>query len=224
METTTKKFDNIEEQRSWNREDWWTEAGHEWSGSFGTTENLWNKEIFDSVKEFRGTKALEIAPGHGRITQFLAILVDELSVVDLNEYCIVKTREKLGSHIKDYIVNNGNDLPGIEDNSLDLVFSYDSFVHMHKNVTDDYLAEIARVLKPGGKGWIHHSWLYGANEYSFKNWGGRAEMDPEEFKKLVEKHGMKICTQNEIKFDGEGGWGGKDCISIFEKPIINEEA
>ena len=154
-------FKNIEEQRKWNDEIMWTQEGHEWSKSFGNTENLWNKHIFEDVKKFRGGKILEIAPGHGRITQFLSILASELLVVDLNQTCIDKTKEKLGDHVLGYFVNNGNDLPRIRDNSQDLVFSFDSFVHIHQNVIDDYLSEIYRVLKPNGYGYIHHSWLMG---------------------------------------------------------------
>jgi SAM-dependent methyltransferase len=214
---SNRKFENIEEQRQWNEDSMWSEGGHEWSKSFGTTENLWNNHIFDDIKEFRGKKILEIAPGHGRMTQFLSILASELLVVDLNENCIRKTREKLGHHVLGYFVNNGNDLPKIRDNSQDLVFSFDSFVHIHKNVIDDYIGEIYRVLKPGGKSYIHHSWLYGGEDLSFLNYAGRATMDPETFKGLVEKHGMKIVEQKSIKFDSLGNWDGTDCITIFEK-------
>ena len=56
------KFYNIDEQKSWNNNTWWSDGGHEWSGPFGTTENLWNKEIFDDIKDFRNKKILEIAP------------------------------------------------------------------------------------------------------------------------------------------------------------------
>ena len=89
-----EKFYNIDEQRFWNLESNWSMNGHEWSKSFGNTEKLWNEIIFDKIKEFRGKKILEIAPGFGRITQFLSILAQELIVVDLNETCIKKTREK----------------------------------------------------------------------------------------------------------------------------------
>jgi hypothetical protein len=51
-----EKYYNIEEQRLWNNENWWNIDGHEWSKSFGTTENLWNNEIFEKIKEFRGKK------------------------------------------------------------------------------------------------------------------------------------------------------------------------
>jgi ubiquinone/menaquinone biosynthesis C-methylase UbiE len=210
-------FKNIDEQRSWNNEDMWSQGGHEWSESFGTTEDLWNKHIFDDIKEFRGKKILEIAPGYGRMTQFLSILSSELLVVDLNENCITKTKEKLGHHVLGYFVNNGNDLPNIRDNSQDLVFSFDSFVHMHQNVIDDYIGEIYRVLKPGGKSFIHHSWLLGGEDLSFLNYAGRARMTPEVFKSLVEKHNMKVVEQRTIMFKPLGQWDGTDNITIFEK-------
>ena len=210
-------FKNIDEQRQWNDESMWSEGGHEWSKSFGTTENLWNKHIFDDVKEYRGKKILEIAPGYGRMTQFLSILASELLVVDLNENCIKKTKEKLGHHVLGYFVNNGNNLPHIRDNSQDLVFSFDSFVHIHKNVIDDYIGEIYRVLKPGGKSYIHHSWLMGGQDNSFLNFAGRASMTPDIFKDLVEKHNMKIVEQKTIKFEPLGEWDGTDSITIFQK-------
>jgi ubiquinone/menaquinone biosynthesis C-methylase UbiE len=216
-EKKPKVFKNINEQRQWNDESMWTDGGHEWSKSFGTTENLWNKYIFDDIKEFRGKKILEIAPGHGRITQFLSILASELLVVDLNETCIKKTKEKLEHHVLGYFVNNGNDLPQIRDNSQDLVFSFDSFVHIHKNVIDDYIGEIYRVLKPGGKSFIHHSWLVGGQDKSFLNIAGRADMNPELFKLLVEKHNMKVIEQKTINFAPVGAWDGTDSITIFEK-------
>lgn len=212
-----ENFKNIDEQRFWDNEEVWSDGGHEWSKSFGTTENLWNKHIFDDIKEFRNKKILEIGPGHGRFTQFISILASELLVVDLNPNCIKKTKEKLGHHVLGYFVNNGNDLPKIRDNSQDLVFSFDSFVHFHKNVIDDYLKEIFRVLKPGGKAYIHHSWLEGGSDYSFQNYAGRSTMDPTIFKSLVEKNNMSVIDQKPISFEPLGEWDGTDNITIFEK-------
>jgi SAM-dependent methyltransferase len=214
-----EKYYNIEEQRLWNNEDLWSVDGHEWSKSFGTTEDLWNNEIFDKIKEFRGKKILEIAPGFGRITQFLSILASELIVVDLNPTCIEKTKSKLKHHVLAYFVNDGKSIPKVRDNSQDLVFSFDSFVHMHANVTEEYVKEIYRVLKPGGQAFIHHSWFYGGNDESFKNIAGRANMSPEIFKDLVEQNNMIIISQDTIQFEPKGLWNGTDCISIFKKPL-----
>jgi SAM-dependent methyltransferase len=212
-----EKFYNIEEQRLWNKPEMWENGGHEWSGPFGNTENLWNKHLFDTLKEFRGKKILEIAPGHGRITQFLSILASELLVIDLNEECIKKTKEKMGHHVLGYFVNDGKSLTNIRTNSQDLVFSYDSFVHMHANVIEEYIKESYRVLKSGGHGYIHHSWLYQGNDNSFQNSAGRSNMSPEQFKELVEKYDMEIVSQEPIKFNQLNNWDGTDCLSLFIK-------
>jgi SAM-dependent methyltransferase len=214
-----EKYYNIEEQRLWNLNSNWTIDGHEWSKSFGTTEELWNNEIFDKIKEFRGKKILEIAPGFGRITQFLSILAGELIIVDLNPLCIEKTRAKLKHHVLAYFVNDGKSIPKVRDNSQDLVFSFDSFVHMHANVTEDYVKEIYRVLKPGGQAFIHHSWLYGGSDESTNNVAGRANMSPEQFKIFVENNNMEIVSQNIIQFEPLNSWNGTDCISMFRKPL-----
>ena len=214
-----EKYYNIEEQRLWNLNSNWTIDGHEWSKSFGTTEELWNNHIFDKIKEFRGKKVLEIAPGFGRITQFLSILAGELIIVDLNPLCIEKTRAKLKHHVLAYFVNDGKSIPKVRDNSQDLVFSFDSFVHMHANVTEDYVKEIYRVLKPGGQAFIHHSWLYGGSDESVNNVAGRANMSPEQFKIFVENNNMEIVSQNIIQFEPLNSWNGTDCISMFRKPL-----
>ena len=207
-----ERFYNIDEQRKWNEESSWADGGHEWSAFFNGTERLWNDHIFDTIKDFRGKKVLEIAPGFGRFSQFLSVLAQELIVVDLNPLCIQKTKEKLGHHVLAYFVNDGKSFPFVRDNSQDLVFSFDSFVHMHKNVVEDYVKEISRVLKPGGHGFIHHAWLYGGSENSFDNISGRANMTPEIFKEFVESNGMEILSQNQIEFPVVS-----DCISFFRK-------
>lgn len=215
-----EKFYNIEEQKFWGQEENWINGGHEWSSEFGTTENLWNNHLFDDLKEFRGKKILEIAPGYGRITQFLSILAKELIVVDLNPLCIQKTKEKLGRHVLAYFVCDGKSFPFVRDNSQDLVYSFDSFVHMHRNVIDDYLQEINRVLVPGGKGIIHHSCLWGGSDNSFNNHAGRSNMLPELFQKLVEKHNMRVVEQKPIQVSPSKDINNNpitDFITIFEK-------
>jgi SAM-dependent methyltransferase len=207
-----EKFYNIEEQKKWNDINIWTNGGHEWSGPFGTTEKLWNEHIFETIKPFRGKRILEIAPGFGRITQFLSILAGELVVVDLNPTCIEATKSKLGNHVSGYFVNDGKSLSDIKDNSQDLVFSYDSFVHMHANVTEEYIKEASRVLVQSGYGFIHHSWFSGGRDTSFSNIAGRANMTPELFKQMVELSGMEIISQTPIHF-----FETTDTISFFRK-------
>jgi hypothetical protein len=83
---------------------------------------------------------------------------------------------------------------------------------MHGNVIEEYVKEINRVLVSGGYGFVHHSWLYGGQEESFKNIAGRSNMTPERFKELVEENGMEIVSQKEFYFPTV-----TDCISFFKK-------
>lgn len=207
-----EKFYNIEEQKKWNDPNIWIQGGHEWSGPFGTTEKLWNEHIFETIKPFRGKRILEIAPGFGRITQFLSILAGELVVVDLNPNCIEATKSKLGNHVSAYFINDGKSLQDIKDNSQDLVFSYDSFVHMHANVIEEYIKEFSRVLVSGGYGFIHHSWFSGGQDLSFSNVAGRSNMTRELFKEMCDSNGMEIISQTPIQF-----FETTDIISFFRK-------
>jgi len=207
------KFYNIDEQRLWNDNEHWIDHEQKWAGNYGSTENIWNKVIFDKIKNFRNKRILEIAPGYGRMTQFLSILASNLQIVDLNENCIEYTKSKLGHHVNSYFVNDGKSLP-VGDNSQDLVFSYDSFVHMHQNVIEDYIKEIYRVLSSGGQGFIHHSDLYGGGDLSFKNIGGRSNMNCDIFNKLIYENGMIVLSQDPIIINPIV----TDYITIFMKP------
>ena len=79
---------NIKEQKDlWNNPNNWVDDGNEWSVYFGTTENLWNI-IYPKFQQYLKGEVLEIAPGFGRITEYLIPRVDSLSIIDLNEICI----------------------------------------------------------------------------------------------------------------------------------------
>ena len=44
-----------------------------------------------------------------------------------------------------------------DDNSVDLVFSFDSLVHVEREVMQSYLAALTRCLKPGRFAFLQHS-------------------------------------------------------------------
>lgn len=189
-------YDNIEEQRYWNKESSWTKDGHEWSEYFESTDKLWDKIIYPKIQPYLKGEVLEIAPGFGRITDYLIDKVNNLTIVDLNEVCINKCKEKFGDKIKNYYT--GKTLSIIEDESKNFVFSWDSFVHMNESVIRSYIYEIYRILKPGGYAFIHHSNLRGGNEKSFENISGRSNMTPDLFKSIVEDASLIINNQEDI--------------------------
>lgn len=209
-------IDNINEQRHWNKEEPFGDDGHGWSDRFGSTENLYNQLLRDKVNVYCKGDGLEIAPGWGRITEYLIPVSKTLSIVDLNENCISKCVNKFGNKIKGYYVNDGRSLTAIPNNSIDYVFSFDSFVHIHFNVFSDYIVEFSRVMKQGSYGVIHHAFFFGGNDNSFSNLGGRANCDPERLNKVLEENGFEVISQDtcvvSVWFDDLN-----DLITVFRK-------
>ncbi|MDQ3742299.1 MAG: class I SAM-dependent methyltransferase [Actinomycetota bacterium] len=101
---------------------------------------------------------VELGPGQGRWSQYLKDLCEQLVLVDVADFAIEQNRRRLGdaSHVS-WHVGDGRSLPMVADGSVDLVFSFDSLVHAEADVLEAYAAELARVLKPDGVAWLHHS-------------------------------------------------------------------
>ncbi len=200
----------------------WDHNGDEWSTAWGGTEYLWAVTIFPRIMNFVPTDViLEIAPGFGRCTQYLHPLCKELIAVDLSERCIKACQERFSnvSKIK-YYVNDGKSLDMLENNSIDFVFSWDSMVHVESEEILSYLRFLSQKLKPGGKGFIHHSNL---GEYINKttgklialNYHVRAEtMTAELFRQYCRDVGLTCVSQELIP------WHDvilNDCFSVFVK-------
>ena len=137
----------------------WASGGDEWSSWWGGTPALWHGALMPRIHTFlpAGT-VLEIAPGFGRWTQYLKDSCERLVVVDLAERCIEHCRDRFADATNiEYHVNDGRSLDMVADGSLDFAFSFDSLVHVEMDVLSSYLAELARVLKPDGVAFIHHT-------------------------------------------------------------------
>jgi SAM-dependent methyltransferase len=143
----------------WNGSWDWSARGDEWSEWWGGTPALWQATVLPRIHAFLPTGTiLEIGPGFGRWTQYLKDACDRLVIVDLAERCIEHCRERFADETNiEYHVNDGRSLEAVEDDSIDLAFSFDSLVHADSDVLNGYLAQLARKLKPHGIGVIHHS-------------------------------------------------------------------
>jgi 2-polyprenyl-3-methyl-5-hydroxy-6-metoxy-1,4-benzoquinol methylase len=137
----------------------WEQEGEEWSERWGSAEAQWWGTLLPRLHAFLPAgRILEIAPGHGRWTQFLKDLCDQLEVVDLSPRCIETCKAQFAaSHNITYHVNDGKSLDMIADRSIDLMFSFDSLVHAGPDVIKDYLRQLAHKLRPNGIGFLHHS-------------------------------------------------------------------
>lgn len=151
---------SIEENATeWGERYDWSRSGDDWSAGWGGTESLWWGTIHPRVRVFLpASHILEIAPGYGRVTQFLHQLCDRLTVVDLNEKCIDACRRRFSAipHIECH-VNDGRSLSMVPDESVDLALTFDSLVHADADVIESYLRQLATKLTPDGVAFIHHS-------------------------------------------------------------------
>ena len=232
-----------ENLKMWNEAfDWEAE---DWSRTWGSSAAMWYGFVLPRVWRFLpATTILEIAPGFGRWTQFLLEHCDTLIGVDLAPKCIEACRQRFADRPgATFETNDGQSLPMVADSSIDLAFSLDSLVHVEAEPLSGYVTELARVLKPDGVAFIHHSNdgvhrrstralapLQGAFRHSpasvqtaleqvgarrGHHWRGQS-VTATRFAELCERAGMRCVGQELVN------WGGGvlliDCISVVTHP------
>jgi len=225
--------ENIEE---WGSRHDWSRQGADWSDPWGGTDYLWWGTVYPRIMSYLpATHVLEIAPGYGRMTQFLHRFCSQLTIVDLNERCIDACRERFaGVDGIAYHVNDGRSLAMVPDGSIDFAFSFDSLVHADAGVLDAYLAQLGTKLGADGVAFLHHS-NSGAYLAPLRRWAERArvpavgdrvshrlnrnwrsdDMTAERFASLASAAGLRCVIQERIN------WLSRlpnDCFSIVTRP------
>ena len=150
-------------KRAWAAEHEWASEGDEWAGMAahcGVPYDEWKLGLIEAfLLPYVGLDRdiLEIAPGHGRWSETLVSTSRSVSLVDLNPECIDACRRRFAQRTNvTYAVNDGSSLPNASQ-SVDFVWSFDSFVHIDPEHVFAYLHEIARVLRPDGYAVLHHA-------------------------------------------------------------------
>ena len=216
----------------WNHNyDWTRFGGEEWSARWGGSDLQWSASLWPRLADHLPAETVvEIAPGYGRWSHYLLQHCRDLTLVDLSERCIhaCKLRFKDDSRLT-FRVGDGRSLPGVEDGSVDLVFSFESLVHAELEVMDSYLKEIRRVLKPGGVAFLHHSNAGGFHKYfatsawvpkpmrkflkrrgwlDYGEWRAQS-VTAELIARAASNHGLHCRVQELIP------WGGRRVIDCF---------
>jgi len=137
--------------------------------------------------------ALEIGSGGGRWTQFL-LKFKRLYCVELNptyfHYLIVR----FGAIPNiSFCKTNGTDLPGIQKNSIDFLFSFGTFVHLDVNLIKEYLKSIKDVIKEETNIVIQYSEKKKPQAASNP---GFSENTADVMRKLVDTEGFSIISED----------------------------
>lgn len=99
----------------------------------------------------RWQRALDFGCGVGRLSQALAEYADEVIGVDISASMLEMARriDRTDSRCT-FIHNDSADLGRFPDGHVDLVYSVLVLQHLPRPMIDRYLAELLRVLRPGG--------------------------------------------------------------------------
>jgi SAM-dependent methyltransferase len=210
--------DNSTEQnrRRWN--EWnWSSRGEEWTESDEWKSGLVEEVMLPNIPP--GGTVLEIGPGAGRWSVVLAPRSEQLIVVDVAEKALEAVRARLAEadNLR-CLISDGASLSGVEDDSVDAVWSFDVFVHIAPRDQAAYLTEIARVLRPGGVAAIHHA--DGRNRGAAPSRAGwRAPMTTRLFAALARRRGLEVRQQVRDWSAGRHGLGAyHDAITVLNAP------
>src|SRR5690349_7842967 len=88
---------------------------------------------------------VEIGPGRGELAYAIAPMVQDVIGVDVTS-AIVEPNAPRNFRL---VLSEGTALP-LEDQSADLVLSFELMEHLHRDDAVDHVREVYRVLKPGG--------------------------------------------------------------------------
>jgi SAM-dependent methyltransferase len=214
-----------------NRERWtgwdWRGGGEEWNASPEWKQALIDHVLIPWIPE--GQVVLEIGPGAGRWSAVLQPRATRLILVDVAERGLELCRERFGpGQSIEYVLSSGNDLPGVADSSVQAIWSFDVFVHIAPMDQAAYLAEVARVLCPGGVAVIHHADGRNLGALPSRH-GWRSPMSRSLFATLATACGLSVETQMDSWGpDGAYDLGAyHDAITVCRKqstPVRNASA
>jgi SAM-dependent methyltransferase len=175
-----------------------------------------DQEVFSPFLGTCGT-LLEIGAGGGRFTEILLPKCRRLIASDTSPTMLKLLRKRFPHDTKiEYLLLDGKGLSGVDARSVDAAFSWGVFVHLQHWDIYNYIQELKRVLRPGGKAIIQHP-----NTFSELGWKhflaevpasvNRPKLPtsfslftPEIMKEFVERAGLtlKACLTDVVQRDG----------------------
>lgn len=191
-------------------------------GAEAVMDVQWGGRILKYLKGCDFSCVLDLACGYGRNSAKLRPLSGEIHLVDVNEHCIAACRDRFagqpGAPLH-FHVNDGSSLSMLADNSITLVYSWDAVVHFDAPVIQRYVREFARIMRPGARGFIHHSNYAAIKPDGGDNWlenpHWRSKFSGAMFREFCEQCGLHIERQDTFAW---GNVPNLDCISVFSKP------
>lgn len=162
----------------------------------------WTNFLLPMIRGSDFSSVLEVGAGACRNTEKLLPFAQSLLATDIDPTAVKRCRHRFADRkfpMKNlsFSVVDGAHLP-VEDNSITLIYQFDSGVHFHRDVIRQYLFEFHRVLRPGGTGFFHHSNLAASqlgvtdDKDITENYAWRSNMSRALFDQYAKEAGLDI--------------------------------
>jgi SAM-dependent methyltransferase len=154
--------------------EWWKGRHEAPEGYFPRMSQHWDWRVYDAMPDWFAAfaeptpedDALEVGCGYGQWMVPCAPLVRTVYGIDIHPSLVEKADEKLaGVPNAAMFLSDGLTIP-FEDRSFSLVYSISVFQHIPRAIVRGYFAEMARVLRPGGRAVLHFRGADGDGPYS----------------------------------------------------------
>lgn len=142
----------------------WPTVPNEEEAFFASGEADYKRYVLPFLRRMqfdpRGKTALEIGCGIGRIARWMSRDFGRYIGVDVSPE-MVRKASSYNLPRAEFLAVSGGDLAGVESASVDFVLSFAVFQHVpDKDAIFNYIAEAARVLRPGGIFRLHMKGLW----------------------------------------------------------------
>lgn len=175
----------------------------------------WRETVWPFIQAADFSYVLDLAAGHGRNSEKLKQYADKIHIVDINSENIEYCKKRFAGDTRFlFNQNDGCSLSFIPPDSLSLVYCFDAMVHFDSDVVRAYLREFARVLRPNGLGFCHHSnYTQNPGGDMHHNPGWRNFMSQALFAHYCSKEGLLVVKSRVINWE----LPGSDCITLFRR-------
>jgi hypothetical protein len=210
------EINKLDKTKNWYQQDLDWRASIKQHGEFDT---LLFERVKNKIEQFAKTggqaelfNSLEIGPGYGTYSKcFLAWRLNFF--LDLLVTCESKIKKQFNPKHHKYLrfyTTHRTDCGPMPDNSVNFVFSWDTFPFFTQDHIDEYLRDIKRVILPGGYCFIHYADCFYDKDLKeakrgYWNYNTKSDMT-----KIIEKNGYNIIEMEQFRSGAN--------YAIFQKP------
>jgi SAM-dependent methyltransferase len=126
------------------------------------------------------SEVLELGVGAGRVARLVAGRARRFVAADISPKMLKRARAELAAFPNvEFVLLDGPRLPRELDGRIDFAYTFDVLVHVDLHTMRDLFFELARVLKPGGKVFVHTANLL--TEAGWSRFAGQERYQPAGF-------------------------------------------